>query len=162
MFIYPALNRLSVTEHSQWTLTVITFHLLNKPDTLNRLRSELQDADALNLRWFALERLPYLTAVIHEGLRLSYGVSQRISRIAPTETLVYQGEHNSRRVEYSIPPGTTMGMSNAINHHNEDAFPDSDAFIPERWINVDDAQRRRMDSCLTPFSKGSRQCLGIK
>ncbi|KAL4757712.1 cytochrome P450 [Aspergillus foveolatus] len=149
------------TETTAWTLTVITFHLLNQPDTLNRLRSELQDSDAINLQWFALERLPYLTAVIREGLRLSYGVSQRISRIAPTETLVYRGEHNGRRIEYSIPPGTTMGMSNAINHHNEDAFPDSDAFIPERWINVDDAQRRRMDSCLTPFSKGSRQCLGI-
>ncbi|KAL4814455.1 cytochrome P450 [Aspergillus spinulosporus] len=149
------------TETTAWTLTVITFHLLNQPDTLNRLRSELQDADALNLPWAALERLPYLTAVIHEGLRLSYGVSQRISRIAPTETLVYRGEYNGRRIEYSIPPGTTMGMSNTINHHNEDVFPDSDAFIPERWIDVDDVQRRLMESCLTPFSKGSRQCLGI-
>ncbi|KAL4746505.1 hypothetical protein BDW72DRAFT_210385 [Aspergillus terricola var. indicus] len=149
------------TETTAWTLTVTTFYLLSQPDTLNRLRSELQDADALNLSWVALERLPYLTAVIHEGLRLSYGVSQRLARIAPAETLLYRGEHHGRRIEYSIPAGTPMSMSNVINHHIQDAFPDSDAFIPERWINVDDAQKRRMESCLTSFSKGSRQCLGI-
>ncbi|KAL5001375.1 cytochrome P450 [Aspergillus recurvatus] len=148
-------------ETTAWTLTVTTFYLLNQPDTLSRLRDELQDADALNLPWVALEKLPYLTAVIHEGLRLSYGISQRMPRIAPTETLFYRGEHNGRKVEYSIPAGTPMGMSNAINHHNENAFRDSNKFMPERWTDVDDAQRRRMESCLTSFSKGSRQCLGI-
>jgi hypothetical protein len=137
----------------QWTLTVTTFYLLNQPDTLARLTNELQDADAINLSWFALEKLPYLSAVITEGLRLSYGVTARIPRIAPNEDLFYRGQYDDRKVEYIIPSGTPMGMSNAINHHNEDVFPESDKFMPER---------RRMESSLTSFSKGSRQCLGMR
>ena len=59
-------------------------------------------------------------AVVTEGIRLSYGVSTRLPRIAPTETLLYRGEFQGREIEYVIPPGTPMGMLNAINHHNED------------------------------------------
>ena len=146
----------------QWTLTVTTFYLLNQPDTLARLTKELHDADALHLSWFALERLPYLSAVILEGLRLSYGVGARLARIAPTETLVYRGEFHDHQVEYSIPPGTPMGMSNAINHHNEDVFPNSHSFKPERWLGIDNAQKRRMEGSLTSFNKGSRQCVAMK
>lgn len=137
-------------------------YLLNQPETLARLTKELQDADALNLSWFALEKLPYLSAVLNEGLRLSYGVSSRAPRIAPNENLLYRGEFQGREIEYVIPPGTPMGMSNAINHHNEDVFPDSHAFKPERWLDLEEDERHRMENSLTSFSKGSRQCLGKK
>ncbi len=59
-------------------------------------------------------------AVVAEGIRLSSGVSTRLPRIAPTETLLYRGEFQGRDIEYVIPPDTPMGMLNAINHHNED------------------------------------------
>ncbi|GCB21809.1 trichodiene oxygenase [Aspergillus awamori] len=150
------------TETTAWTLTVTSFHLLSQPETLSKLTRELQDADASQLSWVGLEKLPYLSAVILEGLRLSYGVTARIPRIAPNERLLYRGEFHGRSIEYVIPPGTPMGMSNAINHHNEAVFPDSHTFRPERWLGIDDAQRRRMENCLTSFSKGSRQCLGMK
>lgn len=146
----------------KWTLSVVTVYLLKQPETLARLTKELQDADGLNLSWFSLEKLPYLTAVVTEALRLSYGVSGRLPRVAPTENLLYQGKFRGREIEYVIPPGTPMGMSNAINHHNEDIFPDSHEFKPERWLNIDEAQRFRMENSLTSFSKGSRQCIGQK
>ncbi|KAM0809196.1 hypothetical protein AB5N19_09539 [Seiridium cardinale] len=149
------------TETTAWTLTLITFHLLAQPDTLARLTKEVEDADADNLSWFALEKLPYLNAVISEGLRLSYGVSQRLTRIAPDENLVYRGQFNGSEIEYIIPSGTPIGMSNVINNHNPDAFPDSHKFMPERWLDVKDAQRRRMENSVTTFSKGSRVCLGM-
>lgn len=139
-----------------------TVYLLKQPEALARLTKELQDADALNLSWFALEKLTYLNAVVTEGLRLSYGASARLPRIAPTETLLYRGEFQGREIEYAIPPGTPMGMSNAINHHNEDVFPESHEFKPERWLDLEDSQRRQMEDCLTSFSRGSRQCLGMK
>lgn len=146
----------------QWTLTVTTFYLLNQPETLALLTQELQRADASNLSWFALEKLPYLNAVITEGLRLSYGVTARIPRIATQENLVYCGQFKGQKVEYVIPSGTPMGMSNAINHHNEEVFPDSEKYIPERWIDIEESQQRRMENSMTSFSKGSRQCPGIK
>lgn len=64
------------TETTSWALVVITFHLLNKPELLARLHKEVSQAveDPRHLPpWSVLEDLPYLQAVVREGLRLSYG-----------------------------------------------------------------------------------------
>ncbi|TLS26747.1 hypothetical protein PpBr36_04289 [Pyricularia pennisetigena] len=66
-----------------------------------------------------LETLPYLNAVIYEGLRLSYGVSFRTARIAAEEG---PGVQRSP-VEYVIPRWTAIGMSAATTHHDERVYP---------------------------------------
>ncbi|KAJ5219745.1 hypothetical protein N7468_008949 [Penicillium chermesinum] len=124
------------TETTAWTLSVITFHLLNRPQVLARLTTELEEANALSLSWFELEKLGYLNAVIMEGLRHSYGVAPRSPRIAPDETLTYRGQFKGHNIVYTIPPGTPMGMSSAITNHNEDVFPEPYEFIPERWLGL--------------------------
>ncbi|KAH7075714.1 putative cytochrome P450 [Paraphoma chrysanthemicola] len=149
------------TETTAWTLSVITFYVLSQPDVLARLRAELRGLEIADLSWAALEKLPYLNGVVAEGLRLSYGVSARTPRV-PHEDLVYRSGAGSKgKYEYVIPKGTAIGMSSAIMHHNEDVFPDSDAFIPERWLDEQGLRRPNMDMGLLSFSKGSRQCLGI-
>lgn len=50
-------------------------------------------------------------------------------------------------------------MSAPIIHSNETKFPKNQDFIPERWQQADS---KHLESFLVPFSKGSRQCLGIK
>ena len=45
-------------------------------------------------------------------------------------------------------------------HHNEDYFPDSFKFDPDRWADAENA--KRMEKAYVPFSKGSRMCIGIK
>lgn len=147
--MFSASLKPKVVTNTQWTLTVITFYLLSQPDTLKMLSDELRRADASNLPWFSLEKLPYLSAVISEGLRLSYGVSSRLPRIAPDESLVYRGHFRGQHLEYLIPPGTPIGMSNGINHHNEDVFTDSTSFLPERWLDKVDVSRHSMESSLT-------------
>jgi cytochrome P450 len=80
------------TETTAKTLTTIAFYLLEQPDTLRRLKEELRQAmpDAWDSPpWVQLEPLPFLTAVIQEGLRLSYGVTNRLPRIATKEVLMY-------------------------------------------------------------------------
>ncbi|KAJ6153740.1 hypothetical protein N7470_006699 [Penicillium chermesinum] len=150
------------TETTAWTLSVITFHLLNRPQVLARLTTELEEANALSLSWFELEKLGYLNAVIMEGLRHSYGVAPRSPRIAPDETLTYRGQFKGHNIVYTIPPGTPMGMSSAITNHNEDVFPEPYEFIPERWLGLDESKRRKLENHMTSFSKGSRQCVGMK
>lgn len=59
-----------------WTLTVITYHVLSKPEILANLTKELNKVvdDPRHLSPLSmLESLPYLVGVIQEGLRLSYG-----------------------------------------------------------------------------------------
>ncbi|KAL7950682.1 cytochrome P450 [Trichoderma barbatum] len=157
------------TETTSWTLAVITYHLLTQPEILKKLTDELRTVvdDPKSLpSWSTLEQLPFLNAVMTEGLRLSYGVSARTARVATEEDLVYHGTWTPKgskipvTLDYVVPRGMAIGMTSAIMHHNEDIFPDSHSFIPERWL-VKGKQRWEMDRSFFTFSKGSRQCLGM-
>jgi cytochrome P450 len=142
------------TETTAWTLSVITFYMLSQPKILSRLAQDLNQTSPEQRTWLSLEKLPYLSGVVLEGLRLSYGISSRTPRIATQEELVFKGK--------VISKGWAIGMSSAIMHHNEDIFPNSDLFLPERWIDGCGNKRKDLEKYLLCFSRGSRQCLGIK
>ncbi|GKT93880.1 cytochrome P450 oxidoreductase [Colletotrichum tofieldiae] len=145
------------TETTSWALAVITYHLLTKPQLLEKLQDELKSVvdDPKHLPgWTSLEGLPYLGAVLQEGLRLSYGVSARTARVPTEENLVYRGEFNKKPVEYVVPRGYAVGMSAVITHHDESVFPDSYQFIPSAgWTRTTNAERM--------LRRGSRSCLGM-
>jgi cytochrome P450 len=67
------------------SLSVLTFHLLSNPDKLKELCAELEEAipdvSAPLPPIKDLEQLPYLNAVISEGLRLGMGMSNRQERV---------------------------------------------------------------------------------
>ncbi|KAF4630224.1 hypothetical protein G7Y89_g7918 [Cudoniella acicularis] len=139
------------TETTAWCLSVITFHLLSNPASLEKLRKELQEAipdldEPVSVE--KIEQLPYLTACIQEGLRLSYGVSTRLPRVSPVDVMVF----NDGKKDWHIP----AGMTSYLIHHNESLFPNSHEYIPQRWID-----NPRLDKYLVSFSKGTRQCVGI-
>lgn len=52
-------------------------------------------------------------------------------------------------------------MTAFIMHHNENLFPDSDSFIPERWSEREGGPAS-LERYMVTFSKGSRQCIGGK
>ncbi|CAN9189290.1 unnamed protein product [Alternaria alternata] len=151
------------TETTSWALAVMTYHLLTKPEILAKLTAELKTVvdDPRHLSWPVLETLPYLGAVIQEGLRLSYGVSSRTARVPTEENLLYRGEWNKKTIQYVLPKGYAIGMSAYVTHHNERAFPDSYAFAPERWLNENNNRRKEAERSMLTFSKGSRSCLGM-
>lgn len=143
------------------TLEVIVFWLLNQPKTLRKLKDELltvmplvEDVGTVPLA--TLEALPYLTAVIAEGLRLSYGVSTRLQRIDPDNPILFKDKDTGK--EWVIPAKTPVGMTSVQLHHNEDTFPDSHKFIAERWLGD---EGKRLDKYLVSFCKGSRVCFGM-
>ncbi|KAF4473450.1 cytochrome P450 oxidoreductase, partial [Fusarium agapanthi] len=151
------------TETTSWALAVITYFLLSQPETLAKLQDELKQVvdDPCHLpSWTTLEQLPYLGAVINEGLRLSYGVSSRTARVPTAEDLFYRGEFNKKPTTLVLPRGYAIGMSAAIAHHDESVFPDSYTFAPERWIDEDNKIRKDLEKSMIAFSKGSRGCLG--
>lgn len=158
------------TETVSWTLSVITYHLLSKPHLLQKVTAEVSQVSTGEGEvpsWTELEKLPYLTAVIVEGLRLSYGLATRTSRIPTEEDLFYNGSwttgpQTSQKVQYKIPRGYAIGMSAVITHHDEEVFPDSHSYIPERWLDEKGQHRKGLHRALLSFSKGSRGCIGIK
>ena len=141
------------THTTAWAMTVATFYVLSQPDTMRKLKDELEAAlpnptEPVVLN--TLEQLPYLTAVIKEGLRLSFGSTNRIPRIMVDKPLKFQGTE--------IPIGVPVSMTIPLVHLNENIFPDPRAFHPERWTEDNTGH---LDRYLCSFSKGPRNCLGI-
>lgn len=85
----------------------MTVHLLSTPRVLSKLRTELNaalpDVSApLSIR--DIEQLPYLSAVITEGLRLALGTSQRQTRISPNDVMTFK----DGKKQWHIPPGVSI------------------------------------------------------
>ncbi|KAF3394031.1 Trichodiene oxygenase [Penicillium rolfsii] len=142
------------TDAPSQVMSITLYHLLSNATIYNSLQAELQAAipdPSVNASWSDLERLPYLTAVISEGLRLSAVVTSRLPRIAPDEDLTCHG--------WRIPAGTSISMSNHFVLRNATIFPDPLTFHPERWLSSSSSTLSRY---LVPFSKGSQGCLGPK
>lgn len=142
-------------------LEVIAFWLLSQPDTLKKLKDELSAAitnpnDIGTIPLPALEALPYLTGVIKEGIRLMYGSSSRLQRIDPDNAIVYKNKNTGK--EFIIPAGTPVGATAVQIHHNEDIYPESKRFLPERWL---DSKGREIERYMISFNMGHRKCFGI-
>jgi cytochrome P450 len=145
----------AAAETTGHAMTMITYYVLSSPEIHRTLFLELKTAfpnEKVNLDYQTLEKLPYLTAVIKEGLRLSYGLPGRLPRVIETPDAVFNGYH--------VPKGTIVGMSIWMMHRDPRIYPEPDKFLPDRWTNSD--KSKRVDNkYLVPFSKGSRICVGM-
>ena len=145
---------LAGTDSTAHTLVTATYGLLTNPEMLRKLKIELKNAipdrDSL-VEWAALEKLPYLRAVIKESLRYVAGSPGRLPRTVPSTGAVFCGQ--------PIPPGTIVTSGTYVHHRNPKVFEDPNTFRPERWLqgSVGD-----MDKNLVAFSRGSRTCTGMK
>ncbi|KAL5319155.1 hypothetical protein ACEPPN_012204 [Leptodophora sp. 'Broadleaf-Isolate-01'] len=136
-------------------MEMAAYHVVTNPDIYDKLKKELRDAfpdPSADLEYTTLEKLPYLTGVVKEGQRLSYGVISRLARATPEGGATFNG--------YFVPAGTTVSMSSWIMHRNQDTFPSPDTFDPTRWMDPDQAVVRAREKRLVPFSRGSRACIG--
>ncbi|TVY18026.1 Cytochrome P450 monooxygenase sdnE [Lachnellula arida] len=139
-------------------------YLLLDPKRMGVLLDELENAmpDVTKPKGESeLAQLPYLNAVVHEVLRLVSGVSYRLARSAPHESL--------QLGEWTIPPNTAVSMHGPLIHHSPKIYPEPWSFIPERWLptptppglperpaHIPPGNHKH----LVPLSKGTRQCLG--
>ncbi|KAI7493665.1 hypothetical protein KC367_g8477 [Hortaea werneckii] len=144
-----------------WALTQSVFYILNDPAVYKRLTDELHQAipDANSSDAFAyekLERLPYLTGCVKEGIRFSYGISGRLPRVLHEPT---------QYREYTIPAGTAIAMSIRDVNFDEAIYDEPRNFKPERWTAVDRpataADGSSLESHFVTFGKRARMCLGI-
>ncbi len=130
--------------------------MLENPPILKKLKDELAAAfpDINEHPTSAqLEQLPYISAVIQEGLRLHPASTMRAQRISPDEPLIYYDP--SRKQEWVIPAGTSVSMDPLSISMNPNIFPEPQRFLPDRWTG-----NSRLEKYLLTFSKGTRMCAG--
>ena len=136
------------------TFRLILYHVYTNEEILRRLRKELGSVSASPSESIALdklEQLPYLNAVLQEGLRLSPAVASRAARVSDKD-LFYDN--------WRIPARTPVGMTTILMHTDETIYPDPLRFNPDRWM--DPKMRAAAASKFAPFSRGTRICLGMQ
>ncbi|KAH8585612.1 cytochrome P450 [Bisporella sp. PMI_857] len=147
----------------RWSVSLMCFYILSEPEIFQHLREELDVVwpDIENPPTLKeLEQLPYLTAIIQEGLRLSNGVASRSPRTAH-QHLWYKS--------FKIPSGTPVSLTFYHIHQNETIFPSPEIFIPNRWLPdrvtgempVGPIDKKLLTRYLVGFGRGTRQCAGL-
>ncbi|KAI0265866.1 putative P450 monooxygenase [Gloeopeniophorella convolvens] len=135
------------------TLTIGVHYLLRDPAAKQRLVDEVREAWPVLAEppsFEVLERLPFLTAVIKESLRIAPAVPSALPRIVPPSGATIAG--------VVVPGGVIVGQSALFVSFSEKIFPQPHDFLPERWLGPD---AKSLENWLVAFSKGPRSCLGI-
>ena len=138
------------------TLDTTIYFLLANPVYLGLLQQELYSAipDPARIPEVpTLEKLPYLTAVLHEGLRLSESVPHRLARVSPDIPYRYG--------DVVIPRGVPVSMTALHVLENPEIFPEPHSFIPDRWLPFNAPEARHRRKSLIVFGGGTRKCIGL-
>ncbi|KAJ0315461.1 hypothetical protein Brms1b_006060 [Colletotrichum noveboracense] len=153
------------SDTSATTIRATILHVITNPRVLNRLLAEIDAAAPHTAQPVIADAearaLPYLQAVIKEGLRIFQPAASFAAKEAPPEGDVWKGTF--------IPGGTRIGWSVwAVLRREETWGKDSAEFRPERWIMEADGgsctsaeKLREMEGVWElVFSYGRHQCLG--
>lgn len=136
-------------------MSATLYYLMKNSDTLAKLKAEV---DAGNLgqpipSFSQVNKLPYLHAVMREGMRLFPVLAFPIERKVPHGGITIAGVF--------LPEGTSVGCLQSALHHNPDVFgSDADLFRPERWLEADASGLKVMEAAHMGFSRGRRVCIG--
>ena len=138
------------------SLTMAFYRVLANERVRETLLAELKAAfpdREVELKFAELEKLPYLTAVLKESLRLGFPLPGRLPRIVPEGGADFNGYH--------IPAGMAVSMSQWMQHRNEAIFPEPMTFEPSRWLSETAKETGGPEDYFIPFGRGSRVCLGM-
>lgn len=131
--------------------------IITSPPAYNALIDEIRRASpavSSPITWAQAQTLPYLQAVIREGLRMWPPVGGLGFKTVPPE-----GDHVNG---YFVPGGTEIGQGfHGVGRSKAVWGPDADVFRPERWLDATGDRLKEMtDAVDTHFGYGKYSCLG--
>lgn len=137
-------------------LTGITNYLLRDPTQLQALVHEIRTNFQTNedITGVSLSRLPYLNAVLHEGLRLCPSIPDGMRREVPKGGAIVAG--------HFLPQGTVVSIPQWASYQATTNFQSPTLFSPERWLegSGDSKYRKDRKDVFQPFSLGPHNCPG--
>lgn len=139
-------------------MAALFFYLTRFPAAYSKLADEIRYRfqDVEDIRTGPdLASCQYLFACINEALRMSPPAVGSHWREVESEGQTVDGEF--------IPGGCDVGTCIYAIHHNEDYFPDSYRFLPERWLSgfkTSKDESAAASKAFNPFSIGPRACIG--
>ncbi|MCJ1453620.1 hypothetical protein MMC28_003967 [Mycoblastus sanguinarius] len=131
----------------------ITFQLLKHEEALKKAVDEIRSAftTEAEIEPERVKRLPYLAAIVSEGLRMYPPFPEGLPRVTPRQGAEICGQW--------VPGGTYVQFSTHAAHRSTANFTDPDVFCPERWLG-DKRFAGDNKEASQPFSIGPRSCIG--
>lgn len=154
------LQLLAGADSTATALRTTVLHILTSPYVYGKLVKEIHEtvstgkASSPVIKNSEAQALPYLRAVIMEGLRMFMPLNGLAGRLPPKGGFTLN--------EVFIPEGTETGFAVYSMLRREDLFGhDADTFRPERWIDNDPAFIQSMEkNHELVFGSGRSSCLG--
>uniref|UniRef100_A0ACD5W6W8 Uncharacterized protein n=1 Tax=Avena sativa TaxID=4498 RepID=A0ACD5W6W8_AVESA len=139
----------TISSTVEWAMA----ELLQHPRTMKKLQQELKSVlgSKTQVEYSDINQLPYLQAVVKETLRLHVVVP-----LVPNKA-----EAKVEIQGYTIPKGSTVLVNLWAIHHDPEIWTKPDKFIPERFLEDEEANFQGTDLRFIPFSAGRRICLGL-
>ena len=131
-------------------------HLADHPEVLRKIREEQERVRGGDyekpLTLEMMDEMPYLRAMVKETLR-----------VKPPVTMVPYKTTKAFPIadDYTVPSGTMVIPSFYNSLHDAEAFPDPDAFIPERWLDPESPANTNPRNYLV-FGSGPHKCIGLE
>lgn len=132
-------------ETTATTLSWAFYEIQKHPEVREKLLQEL-DSLGETASPMAIAKLPYLTAVCDETLRMYPVLPVIFPRIAKVPLQI---------ADYSLAADTVMMPSIFLVHYREELYPEPTKFKPERFL-----ENQYSPAEYFPFGGGSRRCLG--
>ncbi|KAH7032669.1 cytochrome P450 [Microdochium trichocladiopsis] len=149
--------RFLILAGSETTATLLsgtTFMLLTNRDKYNKLVQEIRQrfSSEEEIDMISVNDLPFLLAVLNEGLRMYPPVPAGFPRLAPAGGGTVDG--------FYLPENTSISVPQWSAYHCEQNWTDPESFVPERWLGTEPRYANDKRDVLQPFSFGPRNCLG--
>jgi cytochrome P450 len=136
-------------------IRVVILYLSTNPRVLSKFLEEIAaHSPSSPIQESEAKNMPYLQAIIKEGLRLWPPASGLITKTTPPQGDTFNGMF--------IPGGTDVGYSAWGVFRNKKFWgADANEFRPERWFGLEKERLKEMDDTMTLiFGFGKYTCLG--
>ena len=137
-------------------LTGIVNNLLVERRVYEKLAKEIRTTFTVEsgITGVSTSQLPYLNAVLKEGLRITPSIPDGSRRVVPRgEIAMIAGQ--------SVPGPATVSVPQWSAYMSAENFTSPQSFAPERWLPESGAQYRHdRKSIFQPFGVGTHNCIG--
>jgi cytochrome P450 len=146
MFSMGLANIIAGSDTTSVSLSAVLLYLLQNPHCLEKLRQEIVHQTELGLlsekpTFKETQAMPYLQAVIKEGMRMHAATGLPLWRVVPAGGCELSG--------HFFPEGSVVGVNTWVAHYNNSVFHDAKDFKPERWIDESE-DLKEMDASYMP------------
>jgi cytochrome P450 len=150
-------SRIAASDTTATAIRSTLLYIITNPHVYRKLQAEIDSTRVVPgpiISDAQSKILPYLQAVIREGVRILPPTASTFAKVAPKDGDTVNGVF--------IPGGTEIGISIIAVLRNKKVFgEDVEIFRPERWITDDEGTFKTMEKSLNMiWEHGKYQCLG--